>query len=386
MIMHIDMDAFFASVEQLDTPELRGKPVIVGSPTRRGVVTTASYEARRFGIHSAMPMFQARKLCPEAIIVPGRMSRYKEISSQVMDVLEVVSPLVEQVSIDEAYVDISGTGRIHGPPEDVAMFVKKAIFQRVQLTCSIGIAPLKFLAKIASDMEKPAGITIIQLSDVAAFIDALPVRKVPGVGKAARAAMRPYRIETLGDIKKISKKRLVDRLGKLGHRLVELAHGVDRSTVGGSRPTKSISAEKTLPENTLDMAWLKKCLLEQAERVGRQLREESFAAKTIVMKIKYADFKQISRSITLPKATRTSADIYRQAVRLLKAESLDQEVRLIGVGVSGLIPDTVPLQQELFGSGDEKDERWEQVDSAVDEITRKFGRGKVAKAAQFEDR
>lgn len=385
MILHIDMDAFFASVEQLDNPGLKGKPVIVGSPTRRGVVTTASYEARRFGVHSAMPMFQARRLCPEAIVVPGRMRRYKEISGQVMEVLGGVSPLVEPVSIDEAYIDITGTGRIHGSPEDAARLVRKTIFRRVQLTCSIGVAPLKFLAKIASDLKKPNGITVIRARDMIGFIDSLPVRQVPGVGKVAQATLQAHRIETLGDVKNISEAKLVQRLGKFGRRLFELAHGIDRSTVQACRSTKSISAENTLPENTRDVAWLKKCLLEHAERVGRELRREALAAKSVTIRIKFADFRQISRSTTLPAAIRSSAEIYRHSLRLLKAEPLDQAVRLIGVGVSSLLSDTLPLQQELFSSKGDKKKRWERVDSAVDEITQKFGPGKLAKAAQFEE-
>ena len=380
MILHLDMDAFFASVEQLDRPELRGQCVIVGGSSPRGVVTTASYEARRFGVRSAMPMFEARRRCPDGIIVPGRMHRYKEISRRVMACLVDFSPLVEKVSIDEAYVDISGCRRLHGTPAEIGAALKKAVRDEVQLTCSVGIAPVRFLAKIASDLRKPDGMTIIPAAEVLHFIDRLPVQKVPGVGPKALKKLQAMGIGTLGQVRRHRTTVLTRHLGKFGHRLMALAHGADDTPVTPSSQAKSFSSETTLAHDLSDRSQLLRHLLHQSEDVGRQLRRHGAKARTVTIKIKYDDFRQITRSSTLPQPFQASAVLYTQAARLLDAKLLRQKVRLIGVGASNLVDAQTPTQIDLFESQPTNGRAWDRIDRAVDAINVKFGRGIVSKA------
>ena len=377
MILHIDMDAFFASVEQLDHPELKGKALVVGGDSGRGVVAAASYEARRYGIHSAMPMFMAKQRCPHLVIVSSRRGRYSEVSRSVMAILHRYSPIVEQVSIDEAYLDAAGCGRLYGPPEAMAHAIKTDIRKKVALTCSIGVAPLKFLAKIASDLQKPDGLTVIVRETVPGVIAALPVEKVPGVGKHAHEQLRQMGITTLGDVRKIKPSVLVDRLGKFGHRLVDLAHGRDESTVTPHSPTKSISTERTLSADTRDRELLKQHLLAQSQEVGRQLRRQGFLARTITLKLKDKDFKQITRSVTLDRPSQSSETLYRTAESLLARQVLNKAIRLIGVGASALIADTTPQQACLFPGVDRKESEWEKVDRTVDRIAERFGQSAV---------
>lgn len=381
MILHLDMDAFFASVEQLDRPELKGKCLIVGGNSPRAVVTTASYEARKFGVRSAMPMFEARKRCPHAVIVPGRMARYKEISGQVMALLSDFTPLVEPVSIDEAYLDIGGCDRLFGSPAAIGTAIKKNIFSRLHLTCSVGIAPLRFLAKIASDLQKPNGLTIITPDQVSAFIDQLPIQKIPGVGEKAQEKLATLGVQTLGQIRHFPVPTLVRHLGKFGHRLAELAQGIDATPVTPSTPAKSFSAEATLAQDTRLRQELMVHLLRQADDVGRQLRRHGVRARTITLKLKYADFHQITRSATLKTPTQASETIYQQAAVLLDPDLLNQPVRLVGVGGSNLVPAETPRQLDLFAAPQAKRADWDKVDRAVDAINLKFGGKKVEKAS-----
>ena len=377
---HIDMDAFYASVEQLDHPWLKGKCVIVGGTSNRGVVSAASYEARKFGIRSAMPAFQARQKCPDGIFLPPRMSRYSEVSRMVMGILREFSPLVQVVSIDEAYLDMSGTRELHGSPEAVGHTIKARILEATGLTCSVGIAPLKFLSKIASDMDKPDGLTIIKPEEVAAFIEQLPIRKVPGVGKKTFGQLDLMGIKTLGDISRFPEKMLVDCFGKYGRRLMALAAGKDSSTVIPHSPHKSISSERTLRANTDDIAVLKRHLLSQSEEVARHLRKSDVKARTITLKLKHADFKIVTRSTTLSAPTRSSKAIYRTAAELLDRYQLKQKIRLIGVGTSGLTDETPPVQLDLFDRKPQSNVNWEKVDRAVDSIHSKFGKSAIKRA------
>jgi DNA polymerase-4 len=381
MILHLDMDAFFASVEQLDRPELKGKCLIVGGASPRAVVTTASYEARKFGVRSAMPMFEARKRCPHAIIVPGRMARYKEISGQVMALLGDFTPLVEPVSIDEAYLDISGCERLFGSLETIGAAIKKTIFTRLHLTCSVGIAPLRFLAKIASDLQKPDGLTVITPDQVAAFIDRLPIHKIPGVGRKAQGKLGDIGVKTLGQVRGYPIALLERHLGKFGHRLAELAQGIDPTPVTPFTPAKSFSAEVTLSRDTRQRAELLGYLLRQADDVGRQLRRHGVRARTVTLKLKYADFHQITRSATLKNPTQTSETVYEQAAALLASDLLLQPVRLVGVGASNLVSADVPRQLDLFATPQVQRADWEKIDRAVDAINLKFGGRKVEKGS-----
>ncbi len=385
MILHVDMDAFFASVEKLDNPELADKCVIVGGVSDRGVVSAASYEARKFGVRSAMPMYRARRLCPHGVFVSPRGWRYKEISRVVMDNVRAFSPLVEPVSIDEAYVDISGCESLFGGPEAIGRQVKEKIRSRTGLSCSVGIAPVKFLAKIASDMDKPDGLVVITREQVSDFLEDLPVNKVPGVGRVSGEVLSRLGIKTLGDVKNYGEAGLIRYLGKFGTRLAELARGIDRAGVEPVRPVKSISSEKTLTEDTRDKVYLKKYLLEQAEDVGRQLRAKKLRAKTVFIKIKHSDFTQATRQARLPRPSHSAEFLYGAAVDLLDAYSLDRPVRLVGLGATELIDAQTPVQQELFRDPSESTGKWEKIDTALDAIREKFGAGGIRRAGSKEE-
>lgn len=385
VIMHLDMDAFYASVEILDNPALAGTCLVVGGHSRRGVVAAASYEARRYGIHSAMPMFQARKRCADIVVVPPRRKRYQVVSRQVMALIKAVSPLVEQVSIDEAYVDISGCQRLLGPPRMLAWDLKNRIREATHLTCSIGIAPVKFLAKIASDMEKPDGLTIIPPEAVPDFIHDLAIGKVPGVGKRTREILRKMGVRTLGDIIHFPERTLHRRLGKFGRRLIQLARGADAEPVIPKIPVKSISSEETLATDTRDKRQLDVCLMRDAEEVARRLRRKKMKARTITLKIKHDDFRQVTRSKTLKQATDVSEIIYRQAKHLLERYRLTRPVRLIGLGVSALADADPPVQMALFDEGPPPADPWGQVDKVMDAISEKFGRESIGRARPQKD-
>ncbi len=381
MILHIDMDAFYASVEQLDNPWLRGKCVMVGGTSNRGVVSASSYEAREFGVHSAMPIFQAKQRCPDGIFIAPRMKRYKEVSKKVMDILREFSPQMQVVSIDEAYLDISGGQRLHGNPEKVALEIKKEIRKTLQLTCSIGVAPGKFLAKVASDMNKPDGLTIVLPQDVHSFIETLPIQKVPGVGEKSFRQLASMGIKTLGDIQKFPEQILLDRLGKFGKRLIELSCGIDCSAVMPHTSHKSISSECTLGEDTRDKGLLNTYLLKQAEEVARQLRKADVKARTITLKLKHDDFTLVTRSKTINRPTQSSKTIHRQAVKLLDTYRLTRKIRLIGLGTSGFQTAGLPVQQDLFDAVKKNDNTWEKVDRTLETITKKFGRDVIMRAS-----
>ncbi|WP_223290488.1 DNA polymerase IV [Nitratidesulfovibrio sp. SRB-5] len=357
-IMHIDMDAFFASVEQMDDPSLRGKPVAVGG-SHRGVVSAASYEARRFGVRSALPMSTALRLCPHLIVVPGRMRRYAEISHRIMDALREFSPLVEPASVDEAYLDATGLERLFGPVENMGMAVKARVLDVTGgLTCSVGAAPVKFLAKIASDVNKPNGLFILYPEDVAEFLRTLPVGRIPGVGKRSLDALEQLGVRFAGDVLRYSREFWERRFGKGGVHLHERASGVDPREVEPYSEPKSESAENTFSEDTADRAVLRRWLLAQAERVGASLRRQRLAGRTITLKVKYADFRSISRSHSLPEPTASTETIFDEACRLLDALTLADRVRLIGVGVSNFGPAhhgprqlTLPLEIPGRGKG-----------------------------------
>lgn len=367
-ILHIDMDAFYASVEQADHPDLIGKPVIIGG-SQRGVVAAASYEARKFGVRSAMPIFEARRLCPHGVFLPVRRRRYQEVSHQVMQILDTVSPLVEQVSIDEAYLDITGTESLHGPETALIWKIKEAIKQRTSLTCSIGIAPNRFLAKIASEMNKPDGWTIINEEEVAAHLQKLPIDKIPGIGPKTAQVMKELGIQTAVDVLRFSREFWVKRLGKGGVDLYERAQGIGPTAVIPHRAPKSCSAEDTFASDTRDLEELKKWLLSQTEEVGRDLRKHGFKGKTITLKVKFSNFKAVTRSTTLPEATHSTRIIYDTALKLLLRLKLTEKVRLIGVGVSNFAAGME--QQSLFPNKFLREQ--EDLDRALDRIHNKFG-------------
>ncbi len=383
-ILHVDMDAFFASVEQLDDPSLRGRCVAVGGG-QRGVVAAASYEARKFGVRSAMPIFQARQRCPHLIVVPPRRQRYAELSQRIMQILGHFSPLVEPISIDEAFVDVGGCERLHGTAQQTGLAIKKQIRAQTGLSCSVGIAPNKFLAKIASDLNKPDGLTLITVEQMISFIDDLPIQKVPGVGARTQQRLAAMGISTLGQVRGFSEAQLVRRLGAFGRRLMELAHGHDDSPVVVASEAKSMSSEITLDQDTRDRALLATHLLAQAQAVAQDLRRHQVRARTITMKLRSADFQRHTRGQTLPQPVDSADAIYATALGLLKAFDLNQPIRLIGVGAGNLQSRQVPLQQELFATEENQQRRqWEKVDRALDAIDERYGRQCVLRGTLTE--
>jgi DNA polymerase-4 len=380
------MDAFYASVEQMDNPALKGAPVIVGGTSNRGVVSAASYEARKFGIHSAMPIFQAKQKCPDGVYLPVRMKRYQEVSRQVMEILKGFSPLIEQVSIDEAYMDISGADKLLGLPRDIGLEVKGRIRGTISLTCSIGIAPNKFLAKVASDMDKPDGLTIVPPEKVTHFIDRLSIEKVPGVGKKTVRTLNKMGVFTLGHIQQLSEHELLEKTGKFGQRLLRLSRGIDETPVVPHIASKSISSERTLSVNTNDREILKKQLLIESEIVGRRAREKGVGGTTVTLKLKWADFTQVTRRVTLEEATNSTNTIYEQGVKLLDQVKTSAKFRLIGIGLSNFVPlEDMPKQLSLFGKTGPWDRSWEDVEKAMDTIKERFGRDAIKRGGSLKD-
>lgn len=374
-ILHLDMDAFFTSVEQADDPALRGKPVVIGQ-SLRGVASAASYEARKFGIRSAMPIAQAVKLCPHAVFLPGRMSRYREVSGRVMDIIRDLCPVVEQASVDEAYADITGTRRIFGPPENLALRLKAEILSATGLTCSVGIAPNKFLAKIASDWNKPDGLTRIRPAEAPEFLRTLPLGKIPGVGRRFEEELRRLGVTAVPHVLARSRACWAESLGKRGAFLHDRASGIDDSPVVPDSAPKSCSAENTLDRDTLDRSLLQRRLLIQAERIGRELRGIGKKGLTVTLKIKFRDFSSITRSRTLPRPTDMTAEIYDAARELLAAEKLPQPVRLIGTGVSNFRL----VQAELPLMPDPDRKRSRKIDETMDRIRDRFGSKSILRA------
>jgi DNA polymerase-4 len=386
VILHIDMDAFYASVEQLDNPWLKGRCVIVGGTSGRGVVAAASYEARRCGVRSAMPIFQARARCPQGVFIHPRMERYQEVSGRIMAILQEFSPRVEPVSIDEAFLDLGGTDRLHGDARAAARAIKDRILSAVHLTCSIGVAPNRFLAKIASDMNKPDGLTLIAAEDVLPFIERLPIEKVPGVGPKTRLRLEAMGVRFLGQLRTFPERNLTAAFGSYGLRLRELAHGIDPTPVTPFAAGKSVSSECTLHEDTLDREVLIRCLLEQSEEVAAGLRKEGVKARTVVLKIKHADFTLATRRTTFAPATQSSKELYEQAVRLLSQYGLKARIRLIGLGATGFVPASVPRQRGLFEEAAAVERDWEAVDRTLESIKKKFGGNAIKRGTLTEDR
>lgn len=389
MIVHLDMDAFFASVEQLDDPSLRGRPVIVGGSSERGVVSTASYEARRFGVHSAMPIAMARKLCPRGVFLPGRRERYVELSRRVMHVLNTFSPLVEQASIDEAYLDIAGTERLFGDVNRLVSRLKADVRKATGgLTCSVGVAPVKFLAKICSDINKPDGVYILRPEALDGFLCALPVRKLPGVGKRMAEKLGDLGIVRVEQLRRMSKESLQAHFGKWGLELHERAFGRDARQVTPEHEAKSESSETTFARDTRDRRFLERALMAHAERVGASLRAQGIKGRTVTLKIKFADFQQITRSQTLPQPIASTQTLFDVGCRLLRAEALPQPVRLIGLGLSGF--DDAPAQLALpgvfHGAGEQdpaEEERRQRLDAALDAVRARFGKTAVQRGRLF---
>jgi DNA polymerase-4 len=370
-ILHVDMDAFYASVEQRDRPEWKGKPVIVGAgPRERGVVAAASYEARRFGVRSAMPSRTAYRLCPHGIFVPPDFDRYRDASRQVMAIFQNYTPLVQPISIDEAFLDVTGSVKTFAGAIEIARRIKDDIRTQTRLTGSVGVAPNKFLAKLASDLNKPDGLTVITEEEKVSRLATLPVSKIWGVGVVTEKRLLDRGLQTIGDLQKCPVTSLERWFGPsmAGH-LHALAFGHDDREVHTDDKTKSISSEHTFSEDTGNLEQIRRCLLEQAEDVGMRLRREHLAARTVQLKLRYADFTTLTRRRTLPEPTQDETVLYRVAEELLRAQGLrGKQVRLIGVGGMNLVQPG--RQLELFDRHAEKRDR---VNQALDALRAKLG-------------
>ncbi|MCA9297843.1 MAG: DNA polymerase IV [Phycisphaerales bacterium] len=378
-ILHVDLDAFFASVEQRDDPALRGRPVLVGGTGRRGVVAAASYEARAFGCHSAQPSIVARRLCPQAIFVKGRHDVYREVSRQVFDILETYTPLIQPLSIDEAFLDVTGSLRLFGTALDIARDIRTRVRRTTDLTISVGVAPNKFLAKLASELEKPDGLCVIEADLIREILGDRSVRILPGVGPAGERALAKLGVRTLEDLRRTPRDVLRDRLGDYGETLHDRAHGIDDRPVVPDREAKSISHECTFHEDLDDPDLVEGVILDHAQRVATRLRAHERHASTVSLKIRFGDFQTITRARTID-ATRRTDHLARTALDLFRTWTRSEgfrPVRLIGVQASGF--DHAP-QGMLFGI--DEDRRQHALDHAADEILRKFGKGAITRGTR----
>ena len=386
-ILHVDMDAFYASVEVREQPGLAGRPVIVGgSPRGRGVVSAANYEARRFGIHSAMPTARAMRLCPHAVCLPGRMSLYASVSHQIREIFNRYSPLVEPLSLDEAFLDVTDSQRLFGSAAEIANAIKQAISNELSLVASVGIAPNKFIAKIASDLDKPDGFVEVMPGEVQAFLDPLPVSRIWGVGKATGKELDRLGITTIAQLRQQSEAVLQDRFGKFGNHLWRLANGMDDRPVVSDSEAKSISNETTFDSDISNRDTLRAWLMELTEQVCWRLRQQDLFGRTLQIKLRFADFSTITRSHTLPEATQQTKQVW-QAVMALFDKAMQSEsrrLRLVGVGVSGL-SDTAQrpqVQTDMFEQPE--DTRQTQLDEVADAIKSRFGSGGIRRGTGYK--
>jgi DNA polymerase-4 len=387
-ILHTDMDAFYAAIEQRDRPELLGKPVIVGSDPKegkgRGIVTTCSYEARKFGVHSAQPISHAWRLCPRGIYVRPDMAKYARVSASVMNILMEFTDQVEQVSIDEAFMDVTGSIGLFGPGPEIARKIKARIRRDLHLTASVGVAANKFVAKVASDLEKPDGLVVVEPGGEAAFLAPLPIGRLWGVGRKTEARLRNLGCARIGQIAQIERSRLGAILGKNGEHLCQLARGIDDRPVVPEEGCKSIGHETTFDQDTKDADLIHDTLLELAENVARRLRASGVRARTIGIKFRDADFTTVTRRTSLAEPVDTAEKVFPIALRLMSPlVRSGKPVRLIGVYGSNLEMAAESEQLALFAPPRRKDRL---LAAALDDIVRRYGRGAISRAALVEPR
>jgi DNA polymerase IV len=376
-IIHVDMDAFYASVEQRDNPELRGKPVVVGgSPQSRGVASTCSYEARKYGIRSAMPLAEAYRRCPHAIFVPVNGRKYREVSLQINKIFHDYTPIVEPLSLDEAFLDVTGSTRLFGSAENIAKEIKARIQMELELTASVGLACNKFLAKIASDLKKPNGLVVVAPDKIQQFLDPLPVERIWGVGVKTAERLHGLNIRCVRELRQLEVEYLERLFGIGGNQLYHLARGIDERPVEIERGVKSIGREITFSEDIRDREALATFLLELTVDVGRKLRKEALKAKTINLKLRFKDFSTITRARTLDSLTNLDEDIFASSSELLQEVVLKDSVRLIGVSVSNL-SDQEDSQLSLFA---EPKQEKENLTKAVDQLKERFGEKSIIRA------
>lgn len=380
MILHVDMDAFYASVEERDDPSLVGKPVIVGgSAEGRGVVCAANYEARKYGVHSAMAAARAVRLCPNAIFLKPRMNYYAAISRQIHEVFGRFSPIIEPLSLDEAFIDVTHSAALFGGAASIAAQIKRQIRDELGLIASVGVAPSKFIAKIASDLKKPDGLVVVQPDEVQAFLDPLPVGRIWGVGKVTGKAFAIHGIQTIGQLRRLDIETLTSWFGSSGEHYWQLANGIDKRSVIPDREAKSISHETTFAHDITDRELLRAWLVELVEQVARRARRHHLRARVAELKLRFHDFRTLNRSATLPEATNTTGELLPAAFRLLDAaRTSGAPVRLLGFGLSGFRGEA-DRQLSLFDVADQQRER--KLDEIADRIADRFGKQAVRRAA-----
>jgi DNA polymerase-4 len=372
------MDAFYASVEQRDNPELRGKPVVVGGGSNRGVVAAASYEVRKFGVRSAMPMSEATRRCPQLIRVAPRMSHYKDVSSQIFEIFRSYTPLVEGLSLDEAFLDVTGSRALHGSGPHIARSIKNAIREKTQLNASVGVAENKLVAKIASDLDKPDGLAIVTAENCRETLDPLPVQVIPGIGRQTLSRLHAVNIQTIADMRLAADHDLEPIFGRFTQRTRDRASGIDRRPVVSDREEKSVSAEETFDIDLSDRSRMDRELLALAETTAKRLRKSNLQAGTIQVKIRQSDFQTFTRQKSLQPPTNNTEQIYSMARELLTAwleSNPDARIRLLGVGSSKLSP---AEQRDLFDFAGESAQ--DGVDKALDDIQDRFGAASVGRA------
>lgn len=379
-IIHCDLDAFFAAVEQRDDPSLLGKPVIVGGIGPRGVVSTCSYEARRFGVHSAMPVAEARRLCPEGVYLQGRMGRYREISVQVFNILSQFTPLMEPLSIDEAFLDVKGSGRLFGSAEQIGRLIKTRVRDELGLNISVGISYNKYLAKLASDLGKPDGLFVIPFGQAAEILKPLPVTRIWGVGEKTRQVLHRLGIKTIGDIQKLPPEWLEKRLGKSGRHYWELAQGLDSRQVELEQERKSLGREVTFTEDQADVEILHNLLAKFSAELCYKLRQAGLVCSTVTVKIRYKSFKTINRSQTIPPSDSdlVISKVAREILR--RAYQGDPPLRLLGLSLSNLSEAQDLRQADLFESFDQN----RAINQLMDNLHQRFGPGTIRPASLIE--
>ena len=376
-ILHVDLDAFFAAVEQRDRPELRGRPVVVGGggPNQRGVVSAASYEARAFGIHSAMPLVRAGRLCPHAVFLPVDGAKYQAVSRDVMAILRRFSPAVEPISIDEAFIDVTGSRPLFGDGESIGRQIKAAVRDEVGLSLSVGVATTKLVAKVASELRKPDGLVVVPPGEEAAFLAPLPITRLWGVGAKSAAVLREYGVRTIGDLASLPDDLLTRRFGKSGGpSLAQRALGIDGDPVGDRDAAKSVSHEHTFDVDTSDREAIERTILAMAEGVAGRLRDSGVKAATVTVKIRDSSFRTITRQRTMAEPTDLTEPIFRTALELARPEVRGLRIRLLGVAASGL---GEREQLALFGADDPRRRR---VVEAADAVRHRFGERSITRA------
>jgi DNA polymerase-4 len=380
-ILHLDLDAFYASVEQREQPELRGRPVVVGGLGARGVVAAASYEARRFGIHSAMPTARARRACPDAVFLPPRLDLYSEVSRSVMAILRAATPLVEPLSLDEAFLDVRGAQRLLGEGPEIAAMLRRRIRDELALTASVGVAATKMLAKIASDLAKPDGMLVVEPGRELEFLEPLPVRRLWGVGPATQARLTRLGVETIGQLARIPEATLVQALGEAnGRHLHRLAHNRDDRAVEPHREAKSIGHEETFAVDRTDRDALAQDVVRMADLVAARLRATGKVARTVQLKLRYSDFTTITRAHTLPGPTDLAATIAAESRALLDAADLGQGIRLLGVTAMSL-EEFDGVQEQLDFGGRGRAAGTDALERTLDAVRARFGDAAVGRAS-----